>query len=88
MNPLREPLGSYQRKFPHQTFTDCMFDIKYIFWYVNISQVTAVYGRFSDVIWYFWEFSYIITFLKRCSFIKLLQIVCYLRSAGMKSKSL
>ena len=40
--------------------------------------VTAGYGRFSDLITFFFEISYITTYLKRFSFIKILQIVCLL----------
>ena len=50
--------------------------------------ITAGYGRLSDLIAYFWEVSYTITCLKPYNFIKLLQIVYLGRSADMKSKPL
>ena len=37
--------------------------------------VTAGYGRFYDLVTFFWEISYFNTLLKRYNFIKLLQIV-------------
>ena len=45
----------------------------YTFWYVNMSNVTAGYGKFSDsIVFSFWEFSYNYV---RCNLIKLLQIL-------------
>ena len=43
---------------------------------MNIPNVTADYGSFSDVIAFIWEYSNIITSLERYILIKLLQIVC------------
>ena len=46
------------------------------FWHVRIPNVTAGYGRFSDLICAFFRvFSYIILYLMRYNFIKPLQIV-------------
>ena len=47
----------------------------YKLWYVNMPNITAFYGRFSDFIVFLWEFSYIITYLKRNNFIRLLQVM-------------
>ena len=45
-------------------------------WYVDIPNVTVGYGRLSDSNSSVWEFSNIITCLKRYNFFKLSQIVC------------
>ena len=42
----------------------------YTFWYVNMPNLTASYGMFSDLMHFFWEFSNIIS-LERYNFIKL-----------------
>ena len=57
--------------------------LMYTFWYDNMPNVTAGYGRFSDLIELF--FGNFLIFL-RYSFIKILQIVCQGRSLVMKSK--
>ena len=36
----------------------------YTFGYVNIPNVTAGYGRFSDLIVFFWEFSFTCTYFR------------------------
>ena len=53
-----------------------VFWLMYTFWFVNLPNMTAGYGRFSDLIVFFGEFSYIWTSLKSYTFIKLLQILC------------
>ena len=69
----------------HRLFVSWM----YTFWYVNMSNVTIGYGRLSSLIaFFFWEFSYITTCLKRYIFIKTSQIMCLGRSVKIKSKSL
>ena len=51
----------------------CVWTI-YTFWYVNMPNVTTGYGRFSDLIMFYREFSNRTTCLKRYN--KLLQTVC------------
>ena len=46
------------------------------FWYVNMPNVTAGYARFSVLMSFFRELSYIIISLKHYNFVNLLQIVC------------
>ena len=59
--------------------------LMYTFWYVN---VTASYGRFSDLIAFSGNFHIlqITACLKRYNFIKLLHFVSWGRSVEMKSK--
>ena len=70
----------------HQTFTDFCILLLYTFWYVNIPKLITGYGRFSDLIAFFLEFSYITTGLKWYNCIKLFQIVCWGRSQKIKGK--
>ena len=53
-----------------QNFHKLCVLLMYTFWNVNMANVTAGYGRFSDSIAFFKYFSYITTCLKRYNFIK------------------
>ena len=53
-----------------------------------MQNVTAGYGRLSNLMHFFWAFSYIINCLKRYNFIKVLQIVQHIMKNHQKLTSL
>ena len=57
----------------------------YTFWYVNMPDETAGYGRFSDLIG---NFQMLPTMFKTYKFTELLQIFSLGRNVGMKGKLL
>ena len=68
----------------HSRLTYCIFTkLSQIVYLINIHnlvcQLPKCNCRFSNLIAFFWEFSYTTTYLKRYNFTKLLQIVCWLR---------